>query len=356
MQTAVRQHFQQLLHINCPDSKPITLTAVAAARLIDRIDNIRLHAHSYSLLHNLTYGSLKPVDILNFAFEHELHGINIHVDDGGEHSLSHSHAEALARFKQRAERLNLAIHLETSHTGREEINRVVRIAQALGVQNIRAYPRYEGQLTDVMAQVVADLRTMGELADKHDLYFDIEQHETLKSTEIVHMLLAVNHPRLHVLFDFTNMINAYERPLPALRTLAPYIRQVHLKGAKTIREGNGYGRLGVVQSSAEDETPYGRMLYELLMLGEAKPQVICFALEQEVNYYAPAYRRADEGRNPYLPYKEPSDTPFNDANPGMSLLKERRWAANQVHFIKSLLAELRWLAQSLCENGQQTND
>jgi len=355
MQTAVRQRFQQLLRINCPDSEPITLTAVAATRLIDRIDNIRLHAHSYSLLHNLTYGSLKPADVLNFAYEHELYGINIHVDDGGAHSLGHSHAEALAQFRRHAERLNLAIHLETSHTSREEINRVVRIAQALGVQNIRAYPRYEGRLTDVMDQVMADLRAMGELADKHDLYFDIEQHETLKSTEIAHMLQVVNHPRLHVLFDFTNMINAYERPLIALRTLAPYIRQVHLKGAKTIQEGSGYGQLGVVQGSTEDEMPYGRMLYELLMLGEARPQVICFALEQEVNYYAPAYRRANEGINPSLPYKDPSDTPFDDADP-VSLLKERRWATNQVHFIRNLLAELRWLAQCLCENTRQLND
>ena len=108
--------------------------------------------------------------------------------------------------------------------------------------------------------------------------------------------------------------------------------------------------MGVIQGSIEDELPYARMLYELLLLGETKPQVICFALEQEVNYYAPAYRYADEGENPFIPYKDPSKTPFDEANAERILLNERRWASNQVNFIKSLLAEMRWLATLYIEN------
>lgn len=94
--------------------------------------------------------------------------------------------------------------------------------------------------------------------------------------------------------------------------------------------------------------PYARMLYELLLLGETEPQLICFALEQEVNYYAPACRRASEGDDPFIPYKDPSDTPFDDTDPAMAFLNEQRWANNQVYFIKSLLAELKWLAQHFC--------
>lgn len=195
-----------------------------------------------------------------------------------------------------------------------------------------------------MARTVADLLYMAEQADRYDLFFDFEQHEEFKSAEIVQMLKEVDHPRIRALFDFTNMINAYEQPLPALRKMAPYTRQVHLKGAKILKEGQGYGQARVVQGSVEDEMPYARMLYELLMLGETKPQVICFALEQEVNYYAPAYRRADEGGNPFITYKDPSETPFDEADAHMVLLNERRWVSNQVNFIRGLLAELRWLA------------
>ena len=135
------------------------------------------------------------------------------------------------------------------------------------------------------------------------MYFDFEQHETIKPGEIVQILQEVNQPRLHALFDFTNMINAGERPLTALHTLAAVIRQVHLKGAKWLKEGAGYGQLGVMQASAADEMPHAHMLYDLLLLGKVKPQVICFVLEQEVNYYAPAYRQHNEGdNNPFIPY------------------------------------------------------
>lgn len=86
------------------------------------------------------------------------------------------------------------------------------------------------------------------------------------------------------------------------------------------------------------------------MLGETKPQVICFVLEQEVNCYSPAYRFPDEGENPFIPHREPGETPYNEANADRILLNERRWASNQVNFIRRLLAEMSWLATQYLEN------
>ncbi len=344
--------FSLFININLPKTEPIVFDAEIARKLCNRIANIRLHAHTYSLIHNLTHGSFKPTNALEFAYQHELHGLNIHVDDGGEHSLTHSTPKQLAQFKAFAKRLNLTIHLETSSTQKPDIDKVIQIARMLDAQNIRVYSRYEGALSQVMARTVSDLVYMSEQADRYDLFFDFEQHEEFKSTEIVQMLKEVDHPRIHALFDFTNMINAHEQPLPALRIMAPYTRQVHLKGAKITKEGKGYGQVGVVQGSVDDEMPYARMLYELLILGEINPQVICFALEQEANYYAPAYRRADEGEDPIIPYKDPSETPYNEADADRILLNERRWASNQVNFVKGLLAEMHWLATLYLEKKE----
>ena len=340
----------ELLNINLANTTPTVFDAKIAQKLCTRIDNIRLHAHTYSFIHNMTHGSFRPANALEFAYEHELHGLNIHIEDGEEYSLINSTPKQLALFKTYAQELNITVHLEISSTKKVDIDRVVQIARALGVRNIRVYSRYEGYLSQVLAWTVADLRYMAELADQHNLFFDFEQHEEFKSTEIVTMLKEVDHPRIHALFDFTNMINAYEEPLTALKAMAPYIRQVHLKGAKILKENKGYGQLGIVQGSPEDEMPYTRMLYELLMLGEEKAQVISFALEQEVNYYASVYRHADEGNNPFIPYKDASETPFDKENADRILLDERRWARNQVSFIRSLLSEMRWLATSYLEN------
>lgn len=336
--------FQQLVDINLQDAEPITIDAAAAGKLCDRIDGIRLYAHTYSFIHNLTYAAFKPADVLEFAYQHELRGLNIHVHDGGGHSLANSTPEELAQFKDHAQTLGLAVHLEISSTRNEDVDRVIQIARMLAVQNIRVYSRYEGRLSQVMAQTVEDLRYIANQADRYDLFFDFEQHEEFKSTEIEQMIREVDHPRVNALFDFTNMINAHESPMAALRIMAPYIRQVHLKGAKILKEDQGFGQVGVVQGSVEDEMPYARMLYELLMLGETEPQVLCFVLEQEVNYYSPAYRHSNEGDDPFIPYKDPSETPFDEADADRILLNERLWASNQVHFIRNLLVEMRWMA------------
>ncbi len=345
--------FSQFININLSKTEPIVFDAAIARILCNRIANTRFHAHTYSLIHNLTNGSLKPTNALEFAYQHELHGLNIHMDDGGEHSLTHCTRKQLAKFKAYAQKLNLTVHLETSSTHKADIDKVIQIARMLDVQSIRVYSRYEGTLSQVMARTVSDLVYMSEQADRYDLFFDFEQHEEFKSSEIVQMLKEVDHPRINALFDFTNMINAHEQPLPALRIMAPYIRQVHLKGAKIIKEGKGYGQVGVVQGLVDDEMPYARMLYELLMLGETKPQVICFALEQEVDYYAPAYRRADEGENPFIPYKDPSQTPYNETDADRILLNERRWASSQVNFVKRRLAKMQWLATLYLENNKK---
>jgi len=187
--------FSQFININLPKTEPIVFDAVIAQKLCNRIASIQLHAHTYSLIHNLTHGSLKPTNALEFAYQHELNGLNIHVD----------------------QRLNITVHLETSSTQKADIDKVIQIASALDVQNIRVYSRYEGTLSQVMEQTVSDLVYISEQADSYDLFFDFEQHEEFKSTDIVQMLKEVDHPRINALFDFTNMINAYEQPLPALR-------------------------------------------------------------------------------------------------------------------------------------------
>lgn len=343
MNAELLNRFHQLLAVNALDVETIKFDAGIARKLYNRIEGIRLHAHTYSFIQNLTYGSFKPADALEFAYQNELHGLNIHVDDGEEHSLSRSTPEELAKFKSYAEYLNLTVNLEISSTKKADVDRAIQIARMLQAQNIRVYSRYEGTLSQVMAQTIDDLMYMAKQADLYNLFFDFEQHEEFKSTEIVRMIKEVNHPHINALFDFTNMINAYEQPMSALRNLAPYIRQVHLKGAKVLEEERGFGQVGVVQGSAADEMPHARMLYELLMLGEIKPQVTCFSLEQEVNYYAPAYRHSDEGDNPFIPYKDPSETPFDEADANRILLNERRWACNQVFFIKNLLAKMHWL-------------
>ncbi|MEL7939618.1 sugar phosphate isomerase/epimerase family protein [Pseudomonas delhiensis] len=344
---AIQARFAALLsHNAAADPQPPLLTTELAHRLLQRLDSLRLFAHGYPLLTNLTQGRVTPADMLDFAYRHELDGLSLHLLDGEQNSLSQMSPGQLAAFGDKARALGLDVHVEISSTLPGDVDRAVAVALAIGSRNIRVYSRYEGHLSRVMGLIEDDLRRLAQLADEHDLNFDFEQHEELRSDEIATLLRRVGHPRLNALFDFGNMINACEEPLPALEKLAPFIRQVHLKGVRIVPEAGGFGHYGVLQGSAEDQLPGARMLVELLLLGDTAPQVVAFILEQENHYVAPAFRQVGEDLDPFIPYREMSETPLP---PGYSLDRmladEHRWANNQVRYLRGLLGELRLLAE-----------
>ncbi len=352
---AIQARFAALLSHNAgADSAPPLLTPDLARRLLERLDSMRLFAHGYPLLTNLTQGRVTPEDMLDFAYRHELDGLSLHLLDGEHNSLSRMTAEQLAAFADKARALDLDVHVEISSTLPEDVDQAVAVARAIGSRNIRVYSRYEGHLSRVMDLIEDDLRRLARLADEHDLNFDFEQHEELKSDEIASLLRRVGHPRLNALFDFGNMINACEQPLPALAHLAPYIRQVHLKGVRVVPEQSGFGHYGVLQGGADDQLPGARMLLELLLLGETAPQVVAFILEQENHYIAPAFRQTGEDADPFIPYRGMSETLLP---PGYSLERmladEHRWANNQVRYMRGLLAELRLLAELTLDDAER---
>ncbi|WP_433735607.1 sugar phosphate isomerase/epimerase family protein [Pseudomonas putida] len=347
MNNTIQERFNALLsHKVFEHGDAPVLTDALARRLLQRLGQLRLFAHAYPLLTNLTHGRVTPADLLDFAYRHELQGLSLHLLDGEENSLSQMSSTQLQAFADKAQALGLDVHLEISSTRKKDVDQVIAIARALGVRNIRVYSRYEGTLSQVMDVIETDLRYLAQQADEHDLYFDFEQHEELKSGEIAQLLNRLNHPRLHALFDFGNMINACEQPLQALRNLAPHIRQTHLKGVRIVPEQNGFGHYGVLQGSDEDDLPGARMLFELLMLGETTPQVIAFILEQENHYVAPAFRQSLEADDPFIAYREMSETPLpNGYSLERMLADEHRWANNQVAWVRGVLAELRTLAE-----------
>lgn len=347
MNNKIQERFHALLsHKAAGADAPPTLTRQLASQLLDRIGQLRLFAHGYPLLTNLTQGHVTPSDMLDFAFRHELQGLSLHLLDGEENSLGQMTAEQLRAFAAKANQLGLDVHLEISSTQKKDVDQVIAIAKTIGTRNIRVYSRYEGTLSRVLDMIESDLHYLVQQADKHDLFFDFEQHEELKSIEIAQLLNRLNHPRLHALFDFGNMINACEKPLDALQNLAPHIRQTHLKGVRIVPEQNGFGHYGVLQGGDQDDLPSPRMMFELLMLGEHTPQVIAFILEQENHYIAPAFRQSDEPSDPFIPYREMSETALPAGySIEQMMAEEHQWVNNQVSYVKALLGEFRILAE-----------
>ena len=209
-------------------------------------------------------------------------------------------------------------------------------------------------MSEIMRRTIADLKVIPELDPDRRFRFTLEQHEDLKSSELVEIVRAVGNPLLSLLFDFGNMTNAFERPEEALAIQAPWITEVHVKDVKILNDRGGWAHLAC--RSGEGDINFHALLRDLLLLGEREPQVTAIALEEENGMYAPAYRFPDEPADPFIPARAASLTDLPDGeSPANRLSRERREAAEQVAYVRKVLAELRALAVAGVKGFEDTN-
>lgn len=317
-------------------------------RLVSRIESIPLFAHAYSHHLNFRFGSISQIDLLDFAAAHHLVGAKIHVEDGESRSLLKMSGAERQRVGQVAVERGLRLHVETSSTARVELETVTAIATDVGAESIRCYPRYEGRVSTIIRQTIEDLKVLTELDPAGRFLYTLEQHEDLKSHELVHIIRAVANPRLNLLFDFGNMTNAFETPGAALEVQAPFVTEVHIKDVQIVEDRGGWAHRAC--RSGEGDIDFHMLLRDLLLLGEDTPQVTAFALEEENDMYAPAYRFPDEPADPFIPARDASTTELpRYENLDTRLARERSEAVRQVHYVRGVLEELKHSAHAEIE-------
>lgn len=308
-----------------------------ADRLISRIADVRLFAHAYSWHLNFRFGGAMPVDFLRFAHLHRMAGVKIHVEDGEGRSLLHA-PESRADFARLAQSLGLEVHVETSATDEATLRAAIRVAQDTGATSVRCYPRYAGPVSQIISQTVRDLRLLPQLDPEGQFDFLLEQHEDLKSHELVQILDAVQNPRLTLLFDFANMINAYETPEAALANMAPYVTDVHIKDAMIVPDRGGFAHRAC--RSGEGDIDFRGLLTTLLLLGDPC-QIRAFGCEEENEMFAPAYRFPTDPPDPIIPPRDASTTLLTPGEDLHSRLdREKAEAAAQIAYIRQILADL----------------
>ena len=313
------------------------MTRKDASRLIARIAEVPLFAHAYSWHLNFRFGGATPADFLRFAHLHRMTGVKIHVEDGEERSLLLA-PESRADFARLAQSFGLEVHVETSSTDEATLRAAIRVAQETGATSVRCYPRYAGPVSQIIAQTIRDLRLLPQLDPAGQLDFLLEQHEDLKSDELVYILEAVQNPRLTLLFDFANMINAFETPEAALATMAPYVTDVHIKDAKIVPDRGGFAHRAC--RSGEGDIDFRGLLTTLLLLGDTR-QVRAFGCEEENEMFAPAYRFPTDPPDPIIPPRDASTTLVAPGEDLPSRLeREKAEAAAQIAYIRQILAEI----------------
>ncbi len=314
-----------------------------AKKLKSRIENISLYAHSYTMYKNFFYGKLTIIEFLDFAYIHGFKGIAINIETGNERSFNSKSDEEIREIAEYAKSLNLLINIDISSTDMEEFKKAVRVASIVNAKNIRFYVRESGLVSQIIKKIVPTLKEMSMIAKHKGMDILMEQHEDLKSCELAEIVKKVDATNLYLMFDYGNMVNAYEKPLEALEIMAPFLKHAHVKSVKIIKEGKGFGHIGVPEK--DDDLPHAKFMFDLLMLGDKEPQTEIFYLEEVVGYYAPAYRFADENEDTFIPPRTESITKIDETVCLDEMLaKEKKDACAQIVFVKSLLTELKTLA------------
>lgn len=319
------------------------LDPASRTRLALRARAAPLFAHAYAFHLNMRFGGMTPLQLADFAAAQRLAGLKLHVDDGEQASLSRMHDDALAAFAAQLKTRGLELHVETSTTEAVGLADAVRVALATGATSLRCYPRYEGRVSQIIAWTIADLRRLADFDPEGRLRYTLEQHEDLKSEELVQIIRAVANPRLSLLFDFGNMINAYERPMPALVIQAPEITEVHVKDCLVEPDRGGWAHLACV--SGAGHLPMQAMFVDLLLLGEDHPQVLAFGLEEEEGYFAPALRRPSDEPDPFIPARTASFTDLGQGGLAARLSREAAAAHQQVETIRTMLDDIAQQAE-----------
>ena len=143
------------------------------------------------------------------------------------------------------------------------------------------------------------------------------------------------------------MINAYELPLPALAAQAPYITEVHVKDCLIQPDRGGWAHLAC--RTGEGHLPLEAMFLHLLLLGDDRPQVLAFGLEEEEGYFAPALRFPSDGPDPFIPARLASFTEVGSGDLEARLRQEAAAARRQVETVRTLLREIATEAERIEE-------
>jgi sugar phosphate isomerase/epimerase len=128
------------------------------------------------------------------------------------------------------------------------------IASQLGLKLVSFHAGFvpHSEADPGFAKMVRRLAAVADLFRPHNILVCLETGQET-AAELVHLLHTLNHPNIGVNFDPANML-LYDKgdPVQALRTLAPFIRQVHIKDARRTKVPGTWGEEVVVGTGEVD--------------------------------------------------------------------------------------------------------
>jgi len=136
----------------------------------------------------------------------------------------------------------------------KNIRAAATLARKLGLKLVTFHAGFlpPDESDPAFAKMLQRLDEVADLFMVHNILLGLETGQET-AEELAGLLQKLNHPNIGVNFDPANMI-LYDKgdPVKALRTLAPWIRQVHIKDARRTRVPGNWGEEVVVGTGEVD--------------------------------------------------------------------------------------------------------
>jgi 3-oxoisoapionate decarboxylase len=145
--------------------------------------------------------------------------------------------ERLSALRERIASCGLTLVVDCDVGDTALIEAAIPAAAALGARVLRLLvsPVLEGARVAFtsdweayLGEVIARIRAVRPLAEKHGITLAIENHQDLTSDDLLRIVEAVSGPNVGVTFDPVNALIVAEDPFAALHRLAPHVRNIHL--------------------------------------------------------------------------------------------------------------------------------
>lgn len=169
-----------------------------------------------------------------FSFIHQtkdlgLEGIQINMEGDDLGHLRDDSPGYLKKIRSLCDDLGLFIDLDACGTSPDKLLQYLDICTALGVDRLRIFSSFGGDVQQEMQQAVRDFTQVMPAFSKAGVAIAYENHEYETARDIMDVIAAVNSPAIGAHIDTGNSMMLWEDPLDAVRTMAPKACSSHFK-------------------------------------------------------------------------------------------------------------------------------
>lgn len=194
-------------------------------------------------------GKLDIFQLIKKIYEWGLDGIQINVVKKSRGpkwgSLESLEDEYLGEVKKQLDYYELYSEVDTNSTDPNHLSKMIKVASKLGADVVRTFITVDKSVDESLKEAEENIVNIIPLLKKYQIKLAIENHEYETSVELINLINSIDDENVGVLCDVGNSMMAWEDPVKAVNTLAPYAFSTHFKDHIVVRDNGDLKVCGV---------------------------------------------------------------------------------------------------------------